>query len=135
MVRHTSILVILGAVACGEPPPRGPAPDPAGSTTGSTSPASPPASAATPLVANAAASGTTSAAPSGSVPASAHGAPPSPSSACGFLAKTCHSHDKASEKAHACHKLGHAAASEQECEAKRAECTAACSGPAGDHHH
>lgn len=129
MVRAGYVLLILAAVACGEPPARGPAPEPATATTPTASSTSPPTSPA-----SAAPSSTTSSAASASAPASAHAAPPTPSSACAFLARTCHSHDKASEKAHACHKLGHAAASEQECEAKRAECVAACSGPGADHH-
>lgn len=51
--------------------------------------------------------------------------------ACAVLAKTCHSHDKDSDKAHACHVLGHSAPSNEECEAKRAECLAICAGADG----
>lgn len=58
----------------------------------------------------------------------AHG-PEAP--ACKVLARTCHAHDKESEQAHACHVLGHAAKSDEECEAKRAECLAVCGGDAG----
>jgi hypothetical protein len=54
-----------------------------------------------------------------------HGAHPD-FPACSTLAKTCHAHDKDSENAHACHVLGHRAASNEECEAKRAECLALC---------
>lgn len=51
--------------------------------------------------------------------------------ACTTLAKTCHAHDKDSDKAHACHVLGHSASSNEECEAKRAECLAICGGDGG----
>ena len=51
--------------------------------------------------------------------------------ACAVLAKTCHAHDKDSDKAHACHVLGHSAPSNEECEAKRAECLATCGGDGG----
>ena len=51
--------------------------------------------------------------------------------ACATLAKTCHAHDKDSDKAHACHVLGHSAPSNEECEAKRAECLAICGGDGG----
>lgn len=51
--------------------------------------------------------------------------------ACAVLAKTCHPHDKDSDKAHACHVLGHNAPSNEECEAKRAECLAICGGADG----
>ena len=51
--------------------------------------------------------------------------------ACAVLAKTCHAHDKDSDKAHACHVLGHSAPSNEECEAKRAECLATCAGDGG----
>ena len=51
--------------------------------------------------------------------------------ACAVLAKTCHAHDKDSDQAHACHALGHSAPSNEECEAKRAECLAICGGDGG----
>ena len=69
----------------------------------------------------------------GSTPAAApeqHGHHPD-YPACATLAKTCHAHDKDSDKAHACHVLGHSAPSNEECEAKRAECLAVCSGADG----
>jgi len=53
---------------------------------------------------------------------------PSGGTACAALAKTCHAHDKESELAHTCHRLGHQATSEEQCEAKRAECLDACGG-------
>lgn len=46
--------------------------------------------------------------------------------ACVALAKICHGHDDHSETARACHEMGHAAASNAGCEAKRDECMAAC---------
>lgn len=48
--------------------------------------------------------------------------------ACAVLAKACHAHDKESDKAHTCHRLGHSAPSNEECEAKRSECVAVCGG-------
>ena len=51
--------------------------------------------------------------------------------ACTVLAKTCHAHDKDSDQAHACHALGHSAPSNEECEAKRAECLAICGSDGG----
>jgi hypothetical protein len=50
---------------------------------------------------------------------------------CKLLAHACHPHDKDSEKAHACHVLGHRASTNEECEAKRVECLTACVGDAG----
>ena len=47
--------------------------------------------------------------------------------ACRQLARKCHGHDE-SELARACHRMGHAAKSEDECLAKTSECLAACSG-------
>jgi hypothetical protein len=69
-------------------------------------------------------------------PAASHGAPGHHGHhpdfpACTVLAKTCHTHDKDSDKAHACHVLGHSAPSNEECEAKRAECLAICGGDGG----
>lgn len=54
------------------------------------------------------------------------------SSTCRLLAKMCHSRDKSSEAAHACHVLGHQAPSEEQCEAKRSECVIACGGSGED---
>lgn len=51
--------------------------------------------------------------------------------ACAVLAKTCHAHDKDSDRAHACHMLGHSAPSNEECEAKRAECLGICGSDGG----
>lgn len=59
-----------------------------------------------------------------------HGAPHEAAAApsCRELATTCHAHDKDSEKAHACHVLGHKAANEEECAARREECLTECGG-------
>lgn len=51
--------------------------------------------------------------------------------ACAWLAKACHPHDKESEKAHACHVLGHRAPSNEACEAERAACLVPCGGADG----
>lgn len=61
--------------------------------------------------------------PSSGVPQQANASP-----SCRELARTCHAHDKDSEKAHACHVLGHTAPSEAECAARREECLSECGG-------
>lgn len=60
-------------------------------------------------------------------------APPSThaseASACAEIARACHPHESHSSLASECHHLGHKAASEEACEARKQECLAAC--PAG----
>ena len=78
-----------------------------------------------PPVASAAAT-TTVAAASAQLPAAA--APDTRvASACDQLARKCHGHAD-TDLAKACHRMGHAAKSEDECVSKTAECLAACSG-------
>ncbi len=53
-----------------------------------------------------------------------------PESTCALLARACHGHDKDGTVQHDCHMLGHHETDAAACEAKRAECLAACAGDA-----
>ena len=53
-----------------------------------------------------------------------------PESTCALLARACHGHDKDGTVQHDCHMLGHHETDPVACEAKRAECIAACAGAA-----
>ncbi len=55
-------------------------------------------------------------------------APTGDAPTCLFLARKCHPYDAASPTAHACHELGHTSTNDAECQAKKAECVAACGG-------